>query len=366
MEQLRCPECGEFIDDNVSVCPHCGFPIEGEKAHIKCPECGFEIESKGNIAVCPNCAFPFGGQKKENKWRMIKWIVVLSVVLFTIVSILYVQRTNEMITACEDAISNRAIKFSTIQVKKLEKRVATPKQRNAIKMAESHRKELEETLENERQERIRQEELRKERERQEAERRVMEQKKDEIISWLQGNWEWSGYIDGYRNSCRLGVSDDYAVLATPRGVLDQGRITIDLDDNTIHFGYTYIDFDFYNKRLGDFSDGMYYKKLSGGSSSSSYSGSSSGYSTTFRTSSDVMAYVSNRFKNSIGNVITIKYDGLYCNGNQITNAVRVVRFDGSYAKLSATSPYTQGTLYFTVDASRGTITDGSGDVFYKR
>jgi hypothetical protein len=65
-------------------------------------------------------------------------------------------------------------------------------------------------------------------------------------------------------------------------------------------------------------------------------------------------------------VITIKYDGLYCNGNQITNAVRVVRFDGSYAKLSATSPYTQGTLYFTVDASRGTITDGSGDVFYKR
>jgi rubrerythrin len=65
MEQLRCPECGELIDDNASVCPHCGFPIEGENAHIKCPKCGFEIESKGNITVCPNCAFPFGGQKKK-------------------------------------------------------------------------------------------------------------------------------------------------------------------------------------------------------------------------------------------------------------------------------------------------------------
>ncbi len=189
---------------------------------------------------------------------------------------------------------------------------------------------------------------------------------NEILQWLQGNWEWNGTIDGYRNSCRLGVSDDYAVLATPRGVLDQGKISIDFDDNTIHFGSTYMNFDLDNGRLGDFSNGMYYRRMSGGSSSrSSYSGGGSSYSTTtFNTSSDVMAYVSNRFKNSVGNVITIKYDGLYSNGNQITNAVRVVRFNGSRASLTATSPYTQGALYFTVDASRGTITDGSGDVFY--
>lgn len=198
---------------------------------------------------------------------------------------------------------------------------------------------------------------------------IIESKEEEtnrVLQWLQGNWEWSGTIDGYRNSCRLGVSDDYAVLATPRGVLDQGKITIDFDDNTIHFGSTYMNFDMDNGRLGDFSNGMYYRKMSGGSSSrSSYSGGGSSYSTTtFNTSSDVMAYVSNRFKNSVGNVITIKYDGLYSNGNQITNAVRVVRFNGSRASLSATSPYTQETLYFTVDASRGTITDGSGDVFY--
>lgn len=103
-----------------------------------------------------------------------------------------------------------------------------------------------------------------------------------------------------------------------------------------------------------------------GSSYSSGRGSSDYSSTTFRTSSDVMSYVANRFRNSVGNVITVKWDGMYSNGNQITNAVRVVSYSGSRATLSATSPYTQGTLYFTVDASRGTITDGSGDVFYKR
>ena len=198
------------------------------------------------------------------------------------------------------------------------------------------------------------------------EERRKNNRNEELLQWLQGNWEWSGTIYGYRNSCRLGVSDDYAVLATPRGVLDQGKISIDFDDNTIHFGSTYMNFDLDNGRLGDFSNGMYYRRMSGGSSSrSSYSGGSSSYSsTTFNTSSDVMAYISNRFRNSSGNTITIKYDGLYSNGNQITNAVRVVRFNGSRASLTATSPYTQGALYFTVDASRGTITDGSGDVFY--
>ena len=194
------------------------------------------------------------------------------------------------------------------------------------------------------------------------------QVKRSILKDLQGNWEWKGTIDGYSNSCRLGVSDDYAVLATPNSILDQGKITIDLDDKTIHFGSTYMNYEVVNCgiKIGDFSNGMIYRRMSCGSSSrSSYSGGSSSYSTTtFNTSSEVMAYVSNRFRNSSGNTITIKYDGLYSNGNQITNAVRVVRFKGNRASLSATSPYTQGTLYFTVDASRGTITDGSGDVFY--
>lgn len=191
---------------------------------------------------------------------------------------------------------------------------------------------------------------------------------DELLQWLQGNWEWSGYIDGSYYSFRLGFSDDYAVLATPRGVYDQGKLTIDYDENKLYFGNTYFDFDYENGKLGVFSEGTYYRKMSKSSTatSSSYlSGSTSNSTITFRTSSDVMAYVSNRFRNSVGNVITIKYDGLYTDGKQSTNAVRVVQFEGSRARLTATSPYTQGTLYFTVDASRGTFTDGSGDVFYK-
>ena len=89
-------------------------------------------------------------------------------------------------------------------------------------------------------------------------------------------------MDGYRNSCRLGVSDDYAVLATPRSVLDQGTISIDMEDNTIHFGHTYINFDYENGRLGDFSNNMYYRKMSGRSISSSYSSSSNSYSSDSR------------------------------------------------------------------------------------
>ena len=90
--------------------------------------------------------------------------------------------------------------------------------------------------------------------------KLQKQKEEKILDWLQGNWEWSGYIDGTRYSFRLGVSDNYAVLATPRGVYDQGRISIDLDDNTFSFGNTYFDFDYENGRMGVFSDGSYYTK----------------------------------------------------------------------------------------------------------
>ena len=114
-------------------------------------------------------------------------------------------------------------------------------EKEATKMVEQER--IEQRLAEER----RQEELQK-------------QKEKKILDWLQGNWEWSGYIDGTHYSFRLGVSDDYAVLATPRGVYDQGKITIDMDDNTFSFGNTYFDFDYENGRMGVFSDGSYYTK----------------------------------------------------------------------------------------------------------
>lgn len=198
----------------------------------------------------------------------------------------------------------------------------------------------------------------------------------EVRKWLQGNWEWNGTIDGYRNSCRLGVSDDYAVLATPRGVLDQGKITIDFEDKTIHFGSTYINFDYENGRLGDFSNGMYYRKMSrssGSDSRSFYSSSSSSYSsTTFHTSTEVLSYTGGKFRDRSGNVISIRQEGIYANGGYprgqlITNAVKVVRFDATSALLTTSSPYGGGgAMYIRVDASQGTITDGSGCVYYKQ
>ncbi len=122
-----------------------------------------------------------------------------------------------------------------------------------------------------------------------ARKRVKELESNHILQWLQGNWEWRGTIDGYRNSCRLGVSDDYAVLATPRGVLDQGKITIDYDDNTIHFGNTYINFDYDNGKLGDFANGMYYKKMQNNANSRTSHGSSKSSSDSYGSNSRLMA-----------------------------------------------------------------------------
>lgn len=85
----------------------------------------------------------------------------------------------------------------------------------------------------------------------------------------------------------------------------------------------------------------------------------------FNSSSDVMLYLSQHRFSSNGVTISIRYDGIYSNGQAITSAVSVERFSGMIAVLSASSPYAGGAkLYFVLDASRGTITDESGDVFY--
>lgn len=157
------------------------------------------------------------------------------------------------------------------------------------------------------------------------EERRKNNRNEELLQWLQGNWEWSGTIDGYRNSCRLGVSDDYAVLATPRGLLDQGKITIDFDDNTIHFGSTYMNFDMDNGRLGDFSNGMYYRRMSGGSGSrSSYSGGGSNSSSS---------------NNSSNSRLMSKFNSLNEEGRRLTDEV------GSYYRTGQASPYTIQAVY---------------------
>ena len=67
----------------------------------------------------------------------------------------------------------------------------------------------------------------------------------------------------------------------------------------------------------------------------------------------------------MGNNIKITFQGLYSNENLITNAPRVLNFSGSSATISVISPFNGGgAMFIRVDASRGTITDGSGDVFW--
>ena len=214
------------------------------------------------------------------------------------------------------------------------------------------------------------ENIQKERERKEEEQ---EKERGRAKSWLQGTWEYSGYdpIAG-QMSVRLIIDGDYARWYGNGKLMDSGHLEIDPEEERISFGqYTGLDIDMARQIIytGGRSEGTYMRKSTGGGSSgSSYSGRGSNGNTsrvtTFTTSSEVMAYVGNKFRNSSGNVIRVKSYGIICNGTQITNGVRVVSFNGSRATLTATSPYAQGTQHFYVDASRGTITDGTGDVFY--
>lgn len=417
-----CPECGSPIVIGATSCPNCGFPIEWESAPIICPECGTEIEM--GMSACPNCAYPIEEigipetytinhhncaleetphqpiegrsitnistdiqskqnteqattQTKKKSFRgLIIVFAILSVASFAF-GFFYAKQTNTIIKDCMESISNRNSSQAWGIIAKAGKRITTSKQKAAIDVAYNRCHELDRILEQERQERIRQEELRREEERREAERRRQEEKKQEFLSWLQGTWSWSGRIHVYGSqytyvNCKLVVDGDYVTLYGNDGISNQGRIDdVDFEEGAFTFGgYSRAEFD-YSRRIlyYDKSEGLRFERTSDYSESrSSYSSrsSSSNTTTTFRTSSDVMAYLSNSFRNSRGNTITVKYDGLYSNGNQITNAVRVTNFNGSRATLTATSPYTQGTLYFTVDASRGTFTDGSGDVFYIR
>ena len=141
----------------------------------------------------------------------------------------------------------------------------------------------------------------------------------------------------------------------------------------MHYGnYSYAKIDTRRKLI--FADeGEPYRKVSntpslsandGGNSQKSNNGYS-GTTTVFRTDTDVINYTSSHtFKNNAGNSIKINFQGMYVNGGLLTNAPRVLNFSGSSATISVSSPYTGGgAMIIQVDASRGTITDGSGDVF---
>lgn len=101
------------------------------------------------------------------------------------------------------------------------------------------------------------------------------------------------------------------------------------------------------------------------SSSRNYSDA---YSTIFNSAFDVIAYTSsNRFRDPYdGSVVVIREEALYVDGQALTGAPEVLNFRGSIATIRVHSPYLGGgALTIFVDAYRGTITDGAGDVYYK-
>lgn len=210
--------------------------------------------------------------------------------------------------------------------------------------------------------------------RKEEEKRKKEEGIREVKSWLIGTWEWTGYIWGQRVWTRLVISDDYIVSYTNNGIADQGSYRIDFNSKKLFYGkYSYAKIDTQRKKIYA-DEGEPYRKVSNSPSFSangeSYSHKSNngyyGTTTAFRTDTDVINYTSSHtFRNSVGNRIKINFQGMYVNGNLLTNAPRVLYFSGSTATISVSSPYNGGgAMIIRVDASRGTITDGSGDVFW--
>lgn len=199
-----------------------------------------------------------------------------------------------------------------------------------------------------------------------------------IGDWLYGNWEYSGYDEWVgRYTMYVSISENKLRWGYNGKESYNGPYEIDMNKQKIYFnrhnGFsTCLDFSPESERISD-GEGHYFKKVNrsvGPGYSSSYSGSSfissNQSNVRFRTDFDVIAYTSSHtFKNSMGNRISISFQGMYVNGKLLTNAPRVVYFNGSTATISVSSPYNGGgAMIISVDASRGTITDGSGDVFW--
>lgn len=194
--------------------------------------------------------------------------------------------------------------------------------------------------------------------------------------WLYGTWEsngWDEWIGRYTSYVCL--SENNLRFGYNGQDIYNGPYEIDMESHKIIFDrhdgyYTQIGFNPQTKRLEDES-GVFRKVSNSGNgsyNSSSYGSRNSNYSSTvsFRTDTDVISYTSSHtFKNNAGNRIKINFQGMYVNGRLLTNAPRVLYFSGSSATISVSSPYNGGgAMIIRVDASRGTITDGSGDVFW--
>ncbi len=186
-----------------------------------------------------------------------------------------------------------------------------------------------------------------------------EEKKRRGPEWLQGSWELTinspyGVIATYH----LTINGQNAHLVEGNKDRYNGLFEI-IDDHMIVGPRKYYINESY-QRL-DYAQYRWHK-ISGGSSSQA----SSGRSSSFDSSSDVMRYLSGRTFYNSGDGLRIDYDAVYFNGTAMTGAPRVVDFSGNSATIVANSPYSGGgSLRFYVNSSNGTVTQ-NGDVYRER
>ena len=71
MPEMKCPECGNIVDNSLENCPYCNYSLKPmkrgrpKKASLyKCDVCGAEFNVKSNF--CPNCGNPL--QKDEEEY----------------------------------------------------------------------------------------------------------------------------------------------------------------------------------------------------------------------------------------------------------------------------------------------------------
>jgi len=93
-EKVICPECNTEISANVTVCPHCGFPMgeaKEENSYDTCPECGNVINP--NAEKCDACGYPLNrvinnvtNKSVDPKKKIIGIIMIVVGIIFAFLS----------------------------------------------------------------------------------------------------------------------------------------------------------------------------------------------------------------------------------------------------------------------------------------
>lgn len=186
------------------------------------------------------------------------------------------------------------------------------------------------------------------------------------LSWLQGTW--SGYAK--YSKAVVNINGDYIRVTFGSSTTYDGLYTIENDKNIYDResgGYSYFLLDRNSQRVMLDENTPMSKSSSSEYSDSSNEYSSDGDSRSFDSDQDVINYTSGNFyNNQNGMRISIKYNGLYVNGNHTpTFAPVVTSINGPRARIKINA-VPNGTVYFTVDRSKGCIIDIDGTVWRKR